>query len=295
MPFSSSSGKSWVSQTLRTVRSISQITNILDIGPGSGTYYNLYSLTLPQAKWTGVEVWKEYISKYNLSTKYHKIINKNALEVDYQNLGNFDICFAGDVLEHVTKEQSILLMDRILDASICAIISIPIIYMPQGAAENNPHEIHVKDDWSHTEILRTFSHLLVDDFQDDEIGVYLLSKNQNFIENYSVKSQQLRALTFAKSKVEENPDFLYYWFDMAKTAYMAQEWHECFYAAEKAISKFENLENYAILLHDFAALAAHNLRYKEVAVERGTIAANLGNEQRLKNNLEFYKSNLNPT
>ena len=76
----------------------------------------------------------------------------------------------------MTKEESIAVVDNVLTYCKHVIISIPIVYMPQGAFENNPYEIHIKDDWSDEEVKSTFSYIK-DSAAVSKIGVYYLRKD----------------------------------------------------------------------------------------------------------------------
>jgi hypothetical protein len=93
---------------------------------------------------------------------------------------NPDVVIAGDVLEHMTKEDAITLVDRILQVSKTLIVSIPIRYMPQDEhAYPNPHEEHVKDDWSHEEVMATWGKYVKDSYrksQKSKLGVYWMSR-----------------------------------------------------------------------------------------------------------------------
>lgn len=139
-----------------------EITKIIDIGPGSGTYINLIKEQhncCNSAYWIGIEVWGPYIKKYNLEQRYDQVINQDVREVDWKSLGPVSVVIAGDVLEHITKDQAIELVDKILSVSETLIVSIPIVHMPQDEhAYENPYEEHVKDDWSHAEVMDTWSH-----------------------------------------------------------------------------------------------------------------------------------------
>lgn len=185
MPSSSIRGKSWTGTQLKKIARRFTVSNILDIGCGEGTYVNNYKSIFPDAKWSGIEVWKPYIDKYHLREKYDTIINKDVRKVNFKKLRNFDIVFAGDVLEHMTKEESIKVVNDILAQSKCLLISIPIVHMPQGEYDGNPYEEHVKDDWSHQEVLETFGPYIVQGVCDEEIGAYILSKDENFIQTFN--------------------------------------------------------------------------------------------------------------
>lgn len=175
MPFSYREGKGFIKKWLG--KRSNSINAVLDSGVGSGTYYTFYTKKYPlltHASWTGIEVWKPYIEKFNLTSKYN-IINEDIRTVDYASLGQFDLAFAGDVLEHITKDEAITLVEQVLKVSSVLIISIPIIHFPQDEFEGNPYEAHIKDDWSHEEMIETFPQ--IETFaKGEKIGVYILVK-----------------------------------------------------------------------------------------------------------------------
>lgn len=182
MPTSSKKGKSWTEQKLKHLATRFTIKNVLDIGAGAGTYWELYHKVIGK-NWTAVEVWPEYIEKYQLAAKYNTVINQDVRTIDWSKQQQ-DLVIAGDVLEHMTKVEAEALVSNVLNNSQCLLISIPIIDMPQGAWEGNPFEAHVKDDWSDDEVKSTFGSLIVDSVADEEIGVYILSKDPKFKERY---------------------------------------------------------------------------------------------------------------
>ena len=180
MPTSSSWGKPQTVEWFKTNES--NITRILDIGVGEGTYFNLINRDnniAKTAEWIGVEVWEPYIHKYQLASKYNQIINQDVRKLNWNELGHFSVALAGDILEHMTKEESIRLVDEILDHTDTLIISIPIIYYPQGEFEGNPYEEHIKPDWTHNEMLDTWGNLIKRfwiDLKHADVGVYWLKK-----------------------------------------------------------------------------------------------------------------------
>lgn len=156
MPFSDIRGKdtsvSWIKQK-------TDIKTILDVGAGIGTYSILCKETnkiLTDAKWIAIEAWEPYIQEYKLKEKYNELYNEDARYCDWQKFGNIDLVIFGDVLEHMSKEDAQFLVDKALQHSKYVLISIPIKYMPQGAEYGNPFEIHVKDNWTHEEVLASF-------------------------------------------------------------------------------------------------------------------------------------------
>ena len=172
MPTSSSSGKKQIVQWATTKK----INKVLDVGCGMGTYPTLLKVENPilkTATWWGIEAWQKYIDEFNLKSLYDNILNEDARTVDWSALPDFDLVIFGDVLEHMTKEESKKLVINALIKSKYVVISIPIIFSPQGEHEGNPFEIHVKPDWSHEEVLETFPKI-VSSWKGKKIGVYFL-------------------------------------------------------------------------------------------------------------------------
>jgi len=173
MARSSKNGKVWTKQKITEL--IQGPANILDIGCGQGTYKNLFADNelVSTCNWTAVEVWEPYIKKFNLAEKYNRVINQDARNLDWSCLGSWDLIFMGDVLEHMTKEESQQLVDTALNHTRWILISIPIVYLPQGADHGNQYEIHVKPDWSDQEVRESFPNI-VEHHVEGIIGVYLL-------------------------------------------------------------------------------------------------------------------------
>lgn len=168
MPTSLANGKEWTAKIFRSIAHYSEIKRVLDIGPGQGTY--TYMKQQGQY-WIGVEAWAPYVEKFNLKTKYDEIVIADARYVDYGKFGRFDVTFLGDVLEHMEKKDSIDLVENISFHSRFMILSLPIVKFPQDAVDGNFFEIHVKDDWSHEEVMDSFSNIWLHKV-DGPIGVY---------------------------------------------------------------------------------------------------------------------------
>lgn len=175
MPHSSKVGKQ---ETIDWVRDLQNINHILDIGAGSGTYYKLFSKSnlLPTANWTAVEAWEPNIELYKLKDLYNTVIQEDVRLIDWKKFKHIDLTIMGDVLEHMTKEESISVVDNVMKISRYGIISIPVKHWPQDAIGGNPFEIHVKDDWSHDEVMDTFGKY-IKKFRAKKIGVYLLTRD----------------------------------------------------------------------------------------------------------------------
>jgi hypothetical protein len=154
------------------------VTRILDIGAGCGTYYDLFVNEINLFKtchWIAIEAWEPAVIESKLQEKYNSVIIEDVREINWDSLDHIDITFMGDVLEHMTKEQAIDLVDKVMTVSRIGIISIPTKHWPQGAVGGNPFEIHVKDDWTHSEVMDTFQKYIIEGINHGKIGTYLLN------------------------------------------------------------------------------------------------------------------------
>ena len=184
MPFSSTNGKQWTKRLLNRIikgfsckdPTVNKSVNVCDIGAGSGTYIELLSETNHLAKWHGLEVWEPYVEKYDLRNRYDVLTVEDARKWAAGNTQQFDVAIAGDVIEHMTKEESLELYKHLITNSQVVVMSIPIVHYPQDEYEGNPYERHVKDDWSHQEVLDSFNDIVLY-FVEGEIGVYVCAIN----------------------------------------------------------------------------------------------------------------------
>lgn len=128
--------------------------SILDIGAGSGTYYNMLN-PLGYKKMDCVEAFAPYISKFDLKSKYNNIFYSDVvnLQIDYSN---YDLVILGDVFEHIEKEKSRILLKDIYPTDI--IIAIPF-GGEQDAINDNIYEIHQQTDISLINFLEEYSSL----------------------------------------------------------------------------------------------------------------------------------------
>lgn len=174
MPFSAREDKPLISILLTRLNRQFGFGRILDVGAGSGTYSRLLRAQLP-AEWTALEIWEPYRERFELDTHYDRVLIADArswaIDQDY------DLVLCGDVLEHMTQAEANELVVRLLDHTQLLLISIPIVPMPQQESEGNPFEKHVKDDWTHRDVLASFPNISMA-VVGEKIGIYLLSSNQ---------------------------------------------------------------------------------------------------------------------
>ena len=158
MPMSAIPGKASVGLVLRRLHVTEFLPQIVDIGPGIGTYARLLQPLLPGARWTGIEIWAPYVRDYKLVDIYDQIYIADVTCFDLQLLSNGGVAILGDVLEHMTKDIAARTAARLLQKVDYAVLSIPIGIWEQGAAGGNPFEAHVAS-WSIDDVPRYFPHL----------------------------------------------------------------------------------------------------------------------------------------
>ena len=167
MPYSDPANKDWtIEQILRVPP-----TTVLDVGAGAGVYADLLRPALPGMHITALEPWQPYIWRFALLGKYDAVTMRDVRTVDYFD---YDLVIFGDVLEHMSKDDALAVWDKVSQQARRAVISIPIIHYPQGEEEGNPYEVHVKDDWTTSEVLESFAG--IDNYTEfDVTGVFFAS------------------------------------------------------------------------------------------------------------------------
>lgn len=168
MPMSSAEGKPWTKDRVDALARAHGPLEVLDIGPGVGTYAKL--LAGPSVRRiTGVEIWEPYVRTYRLRDHYDDVVVGDARQVD---LPRVDVVILGDVAEHMTEADALRLWQRCADAARRAVyLSIPVVHYPQDQIEGNPHEVHVEQDWDHDRVLASFAGIGAW-WTGSEVGVY---------------------------------------------------------------------------------------------------------------------------
>lgn len=145
MPTSIAEGKDWSLKRYERIRP----ETVTDIGPGEGTYAKLFRPVHKGIWWTAIEIHKPYVTKYKLrntktrTDRYDEIHVEDVRGAD-NHLFHRDLVIAGDVLEHMPREDAVTLLQRIEAAGAWNIlISLPIVEAPQGEVDGNPAEEHV--------------------------------------------------------------------------------------------------------------------------------------------------------
>lgn len=154
---------------------------IVDIGPGEGTYWDLVegeSYSWPNGNmhyWVGVEVWAPYIAEYDLTSKYDLVVNKDVRKITFipytvsmADNKNRLIIF-GDVLEHMPEDDARQIILRAKQHFRWILVSLPIVHAPQGAVNGNPYEAHLKH-WTFDEMHEVMGKCMA--FKGSTLGVF---------------------------------------------------------------------------------------------------------------------------
>lgn len=145
---------------------------VLDVGAGIGTYHNLlgdYFNTMD-----AVEVFKPYIVDYKLEEKYRKVYNTNVLDFEFDF---YDIIILGDVLEHISEEDGIKLVQKLYTRCNELIICIPF-NSEQGIHFDNVHEIHLQSKLTNESFLEKYKGFRPLGLRYD-YGVYIKNNHLN--------------------------------------------------------------------------------------------------------------------
>lgn len=164
MPISSTEGKSWTKERITALGPVS----VLDVGAGAGTYARLLAGE-GVTRLIALEVFEPYVSTYGLRELYDDVVLGDARTIE---LPGADVIILGDVAEHMRRDEALDLWERAAHAARVAVyLSIPIVHYPQGALEDNDHEVHVVDDWDHEKVLAAFTGIGAC-WTGDVVGVY---------------------------------------------------------------------------------------------------------------------------
>lgn len=144
--------KPWVIERIHACRARS----VLDVGAGAGNWLDCLRASGYTGQVDAVEVWSPYIDQFRLRQRYDRVHQVDARTLGRTVFAQYDVVIFGDVLEHMTRDEAIHLWSEAAAAAHAA-IAIPIIHYHQGPLAGNPYEVHVVDDWTHQQVLDTFT------------------------------------------------------------------------------------------------------------------------------------------
>ena len=188
MAFSSSEGKGLFRDWLTHFSPELRIKKILDVGAGAGLYADIIDevfMEMPSIKQTfdtldAVEVFPGYVERHQLHEKYDRVFIQD-IRKTWQGLDDdYDVIICGDVLEHLTKDEAIAVIDGLKKKCRFVWCSLPIKYgrpwshgYEQGEHEweENPYNKHLHD-WDAAEICAYIGPLWLVPFPC--VGVFLV-------------------------------------------------------------------------------------------------------------------------
>ena len=141
-------------------------STILDVGAGSGTYYNLFHDFYNNMD--AVEVFKPNIENYELEKKYREVYNANIKDFKYCD---YDIIIFGDIIEHLTVKESQKVLKYAYNHCQEMIVAVPYMCV-QGEYGGNIYEIHKQDDLTKENMLERYPMLKLL-YADDIYGYYV--------------------------------------------------------------------------------------------------------------------------
>lgn len=168
MPSSHPEGREWAAERI----ALTTAPLIIDIGCGEGTYSDIAREQRPDAFWVGVEIWQPYVDEYKLWSKYDVVAVRDARSYELPTVPYVLIC--GDVLEHMTRAESVALLANAKLHAEAIMVSVPIIDYPQHAHNGNPYEAHI-DQWTHEQMCNVLGDC--DTWTGDVVGRYFWTNN----------------------------------------------------------------------------------------------------------------------
>lgn len=140
-------------------------SSILDVGAGSGTYYDL--LHDAYSNIDAVEIYLPNIAEWRLDEKYRTVYNDNIVDFEYDY---YDLIIFGDVLEHLSVEDAQKVLNIAYSKCNNFIVAVPYCY-PQDANENL-WEKHIQDDLTKENVLERYPMLQLL-YGNDKYGYYI--------------------------------------------------------------------------------------------------------------------------
>lgn len=121
---------------------------VLDVGAGEGKWGKILKSKVNRID--GIEVWKPYIDKYELSLYYDTLYNVDIRKFVYDK--KYNIAILGDVLEHLLEDDAILFLNKLKEMVDVIFLTIPVtVCIQDGNLIGNPFETHHYH-WSDKEI-----------------------------------------------------------------------------------------------------------------------------------------------
>ena len=156
MPTSTIVGKAASAFVLSRLNETLKLRQVVDIGPGCGTYRRLLGPFLPDARWIAVEAWEPYVEAYGLKPLYDEVHVADATRFDLSRFEPGGAILFGDVVDYMPAYRATDLVTAALDRFDVAVLSIPLGDWPPPDDGGNPYEAH-RTAWFSEDIARRFA------------------------------------------------------------------------------------------------------------------------------------------
>ena len=129
---------------------------ILDVGFGGGVYGKILKAFYYEHI-DGVDVWPENINEMGLNFIYDNNFIENVLDFQFER---YDLIIMGDVLEHMSLEDSKNLLNKFTNGKAAKLfIQVPYMYENHHEWQGNPYEVHIQDEINEEYMEREFPFL----------------------------------------------------------------------------------------------------------------------------------------
>lgn len=162
MAFSSSEGKEFFRDWVNHVAKPLQFKKFFDVGCGAGWYGKILRDVFGQEiSIEAIDIFPEYVTRYELNKTYDLIYIGDVVKA-CEDVKQFDLITAGDVLEHLTKEDAIKVVNTLRKKCRFMWCALPIRMgrswstgYNQGSDEwqENPANKHLHD-WDGNELIQ---------------------------------------------------------------------------------------------------------------------------------------------
>lgn len=139
----------------------SEYSKILDVGPGAGTYGSM----LRHLDIEALEIHPPYIQMFKLNEIYKKIYIGDIRDFD---VSEYDYIIMGDVLEHLTVEESKSVLNKMKDKKV--MVAVPYLF-EQGEEMGNIYETHHQPELTHELMIERYG--LTPLYTNERYGYYI--------------------------------------------------------------------------------------------------------------------------
>lgn len=138
------------------LNNVDRSEKILDVGFGGGVYGKILKAFYYE-NIDGVDVWPENINEMGLNFIYDNIFIENVLDFEFEK---YDLIIMGDVLEHMSLEDSKKLLNKFINGKASKLfIQVPYMYENHHEWQGNPYEVHIQDEIDEEYMEREFPFL----------------------------------------------------------------------------------------------------------------------------------------